>query len=296
MAKRALLIINPRSGDGENKRWVYDMVAGFSAVFDFVTVYLSKCRGDITRVAREEAGNYDALICCGGDGTLNETIRGILESGRDPMLGYIPTGTVNDFAASHGIPRSIKGAIEKLAAGEPHTYDIGTLGGVPFSYVAAFGAFTDVAYLTPQQSKIAFGKTAYVAEGMKRLLSLSPIRATVTGEDFSLAGEFLFGMAANSKTVFGFRFFEGSTKQSLSDGMLELLLVRYPKSPMEFQDAVMGLLNPKIQNDMVIRGRGREFSFVFPDGATPWTLDGEFGGDHSEVTASCLGGRIRVIE
>ncbi len=296
MKQRALIIINPRSGDGEAKRWLFDMADAFLKRFEYVTVYLSKCAGDIARVAKEEAGKYDAILCCGGDGTLHETICGIHASGKDPMLGYIPAGTVNDFATSHGIPKSFRGAIDKIAGGTPRAYDVGLLGNDPFVYVAAFGAFTDVAYLTPQQKKNAFGKTAYFTEGMKRISSLAPIRAEIETENGMLTGEFLLGMATNSKTVGGFRFFDGNTEEDLRDGMLELLLIRYPKSPQQLQEAIFGLLNPKMQTDTILRTRGRSFSFFFPDGTTPWTMDGEFGGDRERVTVSCLHERIRVME
>ncbi len=296
MEKNVLLLINPNSGDGESKRFIFDMEDAFLKIFDFVTVYFSKCRGDIARVVREKAGDFDAVICCGGDGTLNETIIGIYESGKTPMLGYIPTGTVNDFASSHGIPKGIKGAIEKIVSGAPREYDIGMLGTRPFSYVAAFGAFTDVAYLTPQMSKASFGKTAYLAEGLKRILTLAPIRAQITAGSEHIEGEFLFGMAANARTVGGFRLFDGNSTEALSDGMLDLLLVRYPRSLIAFQEGLTGLLNPKIQNDAMVRLHGNEFTFSFPDGKTPWTLDGEFGGDHETVTVRCEKRRIRVIE
>ncbi len=296
MEKNVLLILNPKSGDGEAKRWVFDMEEAFLSLFDYVTVYFSKYPGDITRVVREKAGNFDAVICVGGDGTLSETVNGIHQSGSDPMLGYIPTGTVNDFATSHGIPKGIKGAIETIVSGTPAAYDLGLLGDACFSYVAAFGAFTDVAYLTPQLSKAAFGKSAYFAEGMKRILSLTPICASVQTARETVEGSFLFGMVSNSKTVGGFRFFENNTEDDLRDGMLELLLIRYPRTPAAFQDAIFGLLNPKIQNDAVIRMRASEFFFSFPDGKTPWTMDGEFGGDHERITVRCLEKRIRVIE
>ncbi len=296
MEKNVLLIINPNSGDGEAKHWLYDMTEALLSRYLFVTVYFSKCRGDILRTVADRAKDFDAVICCGGDGTLNETVSGIEKSGLRLPLGYIPTGTVNDFASSHGIPKGIRGAIDKICTGEPHPYDIGLLGDRPFSYVAAFGAFTDVAYLTPQISKAAFGKAAYFAEGVKRILSLAPISAEITADGQKISGEFLFGMAANAKTVGGFRFFDGETAAQLCDGKLELVLIRYPKNPMLFQETLMGLLNPKIQSDTVIRLTAEDFTFHFPNGAVSWTMDGEFGGDYDTVRIRCVRERILVIE
>lgn len=290
-----MLIINPNSGDGEAKRWVYDITAGLLTRFDFVTIYFSKQTGDIARVVSEKSGEYGAVICCGGDGTLNETIRGLYLGGTNPMLGYIPTGTVNDFATSHKIPKGIKGAIEKIVSGTPVEYDVGLLGELPFSYVAAFGAFTDVAYLTPQITKASFGRTAYIAEAAKRLFSLTPIRVSFLYEGQQITDDFIYGMVANSKTVGGIRFFEGNSSDELRDGRLEVMMIRYPDTPGELQQALSGLLTPKIKNDFVYKFSTEEITFRF-EGNAPWTLDGEFGGDYPEVTVKCLPHRIRVIE
>lgn len=290
-----MLIINPNSGDGEAKRWVYDITAGLLTRFDFVTVYFSKQTGDIARVVKEKSGEYGAVVCCGGDGTLNETIRGLYLGGTSPMLGYIPTGTVNDFATSHKIPKGIKGAIEKIVSGTPVEYDVGLLGELPFSYVAAFGAFTDVAYLTPQITKASFGRTAYIAEAAKRLFSLTPIRVSFLYEGQQITDDFIYGMVANSKTVGGIRFLEGNSAEELRDGRLEVMMIRYPDTPGQLQQALSGLLTPKTKNDFVYKFSAEEITFRF-EGSAPWTLDGEFGGDYPEVTVKCLPRRVRVIE
>lgn len=295
MEKDALLIINPNSGEGEAKRWVYDMTAELLSRFDFVTVYFSKCTGDIIRVVREKSGDFGAVVCCGGDGTLNETITGICLAGTSPMLGYIPTGTVNDFATSHKIPKGIKGAIEKIVSGTPVEYDIGMLGERPFSYVAAFGAFTDVAYLTPQITKASFGRTAYIAEAAKRLFSLNPIEVSFSCGGKEVTDRFIYGMVANSKTVGGLRFFENNSADDLRDGQLEVMMIRFPDTAGQLQQALAGLLTPKTTNDFVYKFSASEITFRFADNV-PWTLDGEFGGTYPEVTVKCLPRRIRIIE
>ena len=295
MEKNVLLIVNPKSGGGEAKHWIYDITEGLLTRYEFVTVYLSKCAGDIMRVVSERATDFEAVICCGGDGTLNETVNGIVKSDARPMLGYIPMGTVNDFATSHKIPKNIRDAIAKIVSGTPTPYDIGLFGDRAFTYVAAFGAFTDVAYLTPQIAKASLGKTAYIAEAAKRLFSLTPIEATYICDGKETTEKFIYGMVANSKTVGGLHFFEGNSADDLRDGKMEVLLIRYPNTPWQLQEALTGLLTPKVQNDFVHRFQTDEITFRFT-GSAPWTLDGEFGGDHPEVTVRCLSQRIRVIE
>lgn len=244
MAKRVLLIVNPKSGDGIAVRWVADMVSMLSKKYDFVTVYFSKKQGDILNIASGYSGEYEAMVVVGGDGSLNEAIGGILLSGTDIDLGYVPTGTVNDFATSHGIPKNIKMALEKIADGEPKKCDVGSLNGRFFSYVAAFGAFTDVAYLTSQKSKETFGKIAYVAEAATRILKLKPIKMTYELDGERVSGEYIYGMASNSKTIGGIVFYGSEGEEFLRDGELEITLVKYPFSSSELSSSLVGLINP----------------------------------------------------
>lgn len=292
--KKLLLIVNPNSGDGMARRWVYDMLEILSARYPLITVYFSKCVGDIIRVTKENAVSFDAVVCCGGDGTLNETINGLIAAGSRAELGYIPTGTVNDFATSHGIPKNIKAAVAKIAAGEPREYDVGVLGERCFSYVGAFGAFTEVSYLTPQVSKASFGKAAYVAEAIKSLPELKAYHAKVTYDGKTEEGDFIYGMFSNSKTVGGIRFFGNSEEHLLSDGFLEMTLVRFPQTLLELQNAVTGLLT-QAPSPSVIRAKIEKAEIVFSE-ETPFTADGEFGGAFTDVTVRNIPHGIRVVE
>lgn len=141
--------------------------------------------------------------------------------------------------------KGIKGAIEKIVSGTPVEYDVGLLGELPFSYVAAFGAFTDVAYLTPQITKASFGRTAYIAEAAKRLFSLTPIRVSFLYEGQQITDDFIYGMVANSKTVGGIRFFEGNSADELRDGRLEVMMIRYPDTPGRASTGALGTAHAK---------------------------------------------------
>lgn len=163
-----------------------------------------------------------------------------------------------------------------------------------FSYVAAFGAFTDVAYLTPQEAKMIFGKTAYIAEAAKRLPSLSPIEANVIADDRLFHERYIFGMVANSKTVGGIRFFDGNGADDLRDGLLEVLLIPYPNSTQELQESLVALFTPKA-TARIRRIRASEIHFHF-ETPTPWTLDGEFGGNQESVAIRCLPRHLHIIE
>lgn len=295
MAKRVLLIVNPKSGDGIAVRWVADMVSMLSKKYDFVTVYFSKKQGDILNIASEYSGEYEAMVVVGGDGSLNEAIGGILLSGTDIDLGYVPTGTVNDFATSHGIPKNIKMALEKIAGGEPKKCDVGSLNGRFFSYVAAFGAFTDVAYLTSQKSKETFGKIAYVAEAATRILKLKPIKMTYELDGERISGEYIYGMASNSKTIGGIVFYGSEGEEFLRDGELEITLVKYPFSSSELSAALVGLINPAANTKQVVKFRASSIKFEFEE-ETPFTVDGEFGGSFSSVDIKNIEGALSLIE
>lgn len=292
--EKLLLVINPVSGDGAAKNWAYDMIEILSRRFPFVSIYLSRGRGDIKKTVAGHAAEYDAVVVTGGDGSLNEMLDGIVTSGASPLVGYIPMGTINDFAGSHGISKNVKTALRRIVHGEEHSYDVGTLGDRAFSYVAAFGAFTDVAYLTPQDMKTSLGKLAYISEATKRLPTLKPIRATFEVDGRRETDEFIYGMVSNSKTVGGIRFFDVKNDDFLSDGLIEVTLVRFPYNAAALQQAVVGLLDPKNEYRGVIRLRASKIKFEFEENVA-WTVDGEFGGEFRTVEAGVLTKRIRMI-
>ncbi|MGN1095415.1 MAG: diacylglycerol/lipid kinase family protein [Eubacteriales bacterium] len=295
MATKILLLVNPVSGDGIAKQWISDMVSVLSKKYDLVTVYLSKGVGDITKTVSEYAGEYDAVACVGGDGSLNEAISGVLLSGAPVSLGYIPTGTINDFATSHGIPKNIRAAIEKIVSGKAVPCDVGMLNGKFFAYVAAFGAFTDVAYLTSQKSKEAFGKIAYVAEAANRISELKPIKMSYEMNGEKITGEYIYGMASNSKTVGGIRFFDSEREDFLSDGEFEITLVKYPFNPTELANAVMGLINPAMNTPQIVKFKSKSIVFEFEE-ETTFTVDGEFGGKFARAELKNFEKAISVIE
>ena len=292
--EKLLLVINPVSGDGAAKNWAYDMIEILSRRFPVVSVYLSRGPEDIKKTVADHAAEYDAVVVTGGDGSLNEMLDGIVKSGASPLVGYIPMGTVNDFAGSHGISKNVKTALNQIVHGEEHLYDVGTLGDRAFSYVAAFGAFTDVAYLTPQDMKTSLGKLAYVSEATKRLPTLKPIRMTFEADGRRETDEFIYGMVSNSKTVGGIKFFDVKDDGFLSDGLIEVTLVRFPYNAAALQEDVVGLLDPKKEYRGVIRLRVPNIKFEFENGVS-WTVDGEYGGDYKTVEAGVLEKRIRMI-
>ena len=240
--KRLLFVYNPTSGKGAITGNVTTIVDAFTKAGWLVTIYPTQGTGDATRVTRELAPQFDRVVCCGGDGTLSETAAGLLALPQPPLLGYIPSGSTNDCAATLRIPQGYKPAAE-LAAGDtpPLKWDIGTLNDRPFVYVAAFGAFTEVAYDTPQELKNTFGHLAYVMAGIASLPSITPYHLKLEYDGQTIEDDFFYGMVCNTYSVGGIKNLP-TDRVDLDDGLFEVILVRKPMNIFDIGAGLQALL------------------------------------------------------
>lgn len=290
--RRMLFIINPHAGRSEIRSKLLDILQIFTAAGFDVEVRPTMRAGEIADIITSRKGQFDLVVSCGGDGTLNETINGLMRLPERCPLGYLPSGTVNDFASSLGISRNMIEAAQNIVSGESCLVDVGCFGERFFSYIAAFGAFTEVSYQTPQQNKMLLGRTAYILEGIKRLTELKPYDMQVQGDGFSVEGEFLFGMASNSSSVGGFRL---GDKQliSMSDGLLEVTLVRNPHNVGELTTVINSILWQDFDSEFIHSFKTSHVKF-FSQTPVPWTLDGEFGGNPCDISISAAHQALRV--
>lgn len=275
--KTLLLIYNPHAGKQRITAKLHDVVYHFTTAGYLVTARPTLFRGDATRIAAEEGGQYDMLVCCGGDGTLNEVVTGLLRiKGQRPMLGYLPAGTTNDFAKTLKIPATLAKSAAIAVEGVPCECDVGDFNGSTFIYVAAFGVFTEVSYATPQNQKNMLGRLAYVLEGIKSLSQLKPYHMKVTHDGETIEDDFIYGMVSDSISVGGFR---GVKKESvkLDDGLFEVMLVKNPRTLEELR-AILNSLMTKNPHKNVISFQSGDLTFECTE-RVAWTLDGEFGGD-----------------
>ena len=147
--KRLMLLVNPNAGRGGYKSVLGGILQILCDGGWLPTVYFTKAPGDAPRLVEEHAGEYELVTCLGGDGTLSEVAAGLLRSGaagRVP-IGYIPLGTTNDVARTLGLSSRPLEAAKQILDGSPRPYDIGQFGADDFfTYIAAFGAFTEVSY------------------------------------------------------------------------------------------------------------------------------------------------------
>ncbi len=276
--KNALFVHNPHTGGNRLKNNFYTILQMLNEAGYEVTLHPTQGPGDARETAATRGCNYDLLICCGGDGTLNETIGGLVHCEEPPLLGYIPGGTTNDYATSLGLPKNnmLAAARRIVEPREIFRPDVGEFGDRTFNYVAAFGAFTDVAYSTNQNVKNTLGYLAYIFEILGRLTSLPSIVASVECDGERLEGEFVFGMITNSSSIGGLAFKNKAIK--LDDGQLEMLLVRQPRGLAEFSSLSGALVRRDIHSPYIELRQGRHFQITSQQPLS-WTLDGEFGGE-----------------
>ena len=277
--KNLLFVYNPVSGKGLVLDALAEVINIFTENGFRVTVHPTQKALDGHDYIAAHAASYDTLCIGGGDGMLNETVSALLTlppEDRPPIL-YLPAGSTNDFAGSLGLPTDLIYAAKAGIGGEKTTLDAGDFNGKTFVYVAAFGAFTDVSYATPQDFKNTFGHFAYVIQGILSLPTIREHHVKITHGSTVIEGDFLYGMAANTLQVGGVRF-DRSMDISLSDGFLEVMLVKRPKTPAEVQMLVGALVSQSFKCDDIITFSADSVTFESAE-PIPWTLDGEYGGD-----------------
>ena len=279
--KKLLMIVNPAAGKTRSHGPLFDAVSVFCNAGYLVRVYHTTGRGDAARVAAEEGNDYDVVVCCGGDGTLNETVSGLLQLESPPPLGYIPRGSTNDFAATLGLSSNPVVAAEAIVTHQPQMLDIGFWNHRPFVYVASFGAFTRSSYAAPQASKNALGHLAYILEGMKDLNTLRPYKMRLNADGEVLDGQYLFGAICNSTSIGGLMKLDPA-RVVLDDGRFEMLLIPNPKTPAELQSLLLALLNQQYDAQGLIFRHVSSVT-VEPAEDLPWSLDGEYGPSSQQV-------------
>ena len=283
--KTALFLFNPHAGKGSIKAGLSKITDTLTRAGFLVTVYPTQAKGDAREKILRWGLSYDRIVVAGGDGMLHEALNAVMRLERQVDLAYIPSGTANDFAISNRIPRSVDKAVQVAVEDNRRTIDIGSFNGEYFSYVAAFGAVTDIPYTTDQSAKNAFGYLAYLVNAAKymnpQILLSSAREMEIKTDEKILTGEFLVCCVSNSKTI-------GSLKQfvpddvELNDGLFEGLFIKKPTNITEFSNALNVLLLGNLHAQGIITVKSSRFEFSL-DKSAEWTLDGEDGGAHDKA-------------
>ncbi len=277
--KRIYLICNFFSGKASVGQHLAKIINRFTEEGFEVTVHPTQCAGDGARVAQYACGSeFDMIVCCGGDGTLNEVIQGCMRSAAALPIGYIPTGSTNDFARSLNIPKNVMDAVENILTGNPTRCDIGCFNDRYFTYIAAFGAFTEVSYQTAQPIKNVLGHAAYMLSGMASLTRIKTTRMRIEFDDKVIEDDFLYGMVTNSSSVAKLLSLPDVQRD---DGLFEVTLIRKPKNLIELQHIITGLTNIQLGAERAYFEYFRASDLCITcleEKPVPWTVDGEFGG------------------
>lgn len=270
--RKLLMIVNPRAGKNKSRGPLYDAIAALSDAGYLTSIHRTVSSGDAAETAAREGGRYDLIIAVGGDGTLNEVVSGLLRLKKPPLLGYIPQGSTNDFAASLHISPDPAAAAAAIARNVPRKLDVGIWNGRNFVYVASFGAFTRASYAAAQSSKNALGHLAYILEGVKDLDTLRSYQVRVTADGENLDGEYLFGAVCNSTSIGGLMKLNPE-QVILDDGLFEMLLIPSPKTASDLQTLIYALLNQEY--DSLVFRHVSSIHFETEEDL-PWSLDGEY--------------------
>lgn len=291
--KNLLFIYNPYSGKGMIKDNLSDIIDCFVKNGYQVGVYPTQGRLDAKEQVIHRAYQYDMIVCSGGDGTLNEVVSGIMELPERPALGYIPAGSTNDFSQSIRLPKTMVEAAAIAVNGMPVQVDIGGFGKKKFIYIAAFGAFTDVSYMTPQEMKNILGHSAYIIEAVKNLTSLRTYHMKVTYDNNVIEDDFLYGMVTNSVSVGGFKGITGKNIV-LDDGMFEVTLIKQPKNAVDLNVILGAMIGLDVKTNSIISFKASDIVFD-ADGKVPWVLDGEYGGSPKHIKITNYKKAIKIM-
>ena len=291
--KQMLFILNPCAGVKKANKVLPEILSVFNRAGYDVHTYVTAGPLDATRAVKEMGPGMDVVVCCGGDGTFNETLNGVLALQTDLPLGYIPTGSTNDFASSLNLPTDPLAAAKAITEGTAERFDVGLFDQRYFSYVASFGAFTKTSYATAQNIKNALGHTAYLLSGIAELSQIRKTRVKLELDGDVLEDDYLFGAVCNSTSVGGILTLDPN-QVDMQDGMFEVLLVRAPRDLSEIAECIIAVQKQQYNCRMVTFRSAKEVKISI-DGEMDWALDGELEPEKSAVTVTNCHGAFSLI-
>lgn len=281
--KKLLIVMNPVSGKLKGVKNKELIERSFSELYD-TRLMLTERKGDGTRIAAENVRDFDMIAACGGDGTINEVMEALLALPREerPPLYCIPAGTTNLLGDTLGFPKQIPETLSLLRDTEPHPFDVGFFGDICFGSVVSFGAFTDSSYATSQKLKNTLGYGAYVFGGTKSLFNIKDYHMKIISDEVEVEDDFIFGAISNCNAVGGIIRFQDDTVQ-VNDGVYEVMLIKKIHSIGSFFDVVRAVTSRDYSKcPSVVCFQTDKVRIETPI-KLPWTIDGEYKGDFSDI-------------
>ena len=291
---KALLIINPKAGVQAAKTYFYQIISILSKKYD-LTVHITEYSGD-ARDTAAEAKDFDTIICCGGDGTVSQTLEGLKDVRRPINIGYIPAGSTNDLATAIGLPKNVQNAAKTVVNGQPFPHDIGSFNeDKRFVYTATFGIFASTSYETPQNFKNIFGHFAYILAGASELTKVKEYNISIDYDGGHESFDHVLLCSVLNTTSIGGVLKLPSDNIFFSDGLFEAMIIKKPDNFIELNDLIAALSKGDFSNKNLRIIQSSDFKIKIEGGA-PWTIDGESAGKHDLVRIKCLSNAIRIIK
>ena len=293
--KKCLLIINPCSGQLKIHSELVDVIKILNENDYKVQVQITLNHNHAKEIGAN-APDVDLIICSGGDGTVNQVVSGMIEGNKKIPLGYIPSGSTNDFANTLGLSFNIKEATKNIVSGKEYLIDIGNFNNISnFVYVASFGAFTSVSYNTPQAAKNIFGNLAYIVNGIADLANVRPYKVKGKTKDIEFEGEYLLGLVLNTTSVGGILKIN-TLDVDLSDGLFEVVLIKVPKDIIDANKIGNGLMTCNFSDSSVFTFLKTDDITLYLDKETSWSLDGEEVKAGKKVHITNINQRIGIVK
>ena len=294
VGKKILLIVNPIAGRSHTKSGLYRALDLFSNSGYQVSLQKTVSKGHATSIVLEHGKENDIVVCCGGDGTLNEVVSGVMQLGIKVPLGYIPAGTTNDFASSLKLSYNMNIAVKAIMNGQERPLDIGVFNGKRyFNYIASFGAFTGSSYTTPQSYKNTLGHLAYLLEGVKDIPNIRPYHVRVEAEGAVYENDYIFGAVSNSISIGGMVKLD-SNQVDLNDGLFEIILIKNPKTALDLSRIIRAITKKDYKDKMIDFIKAPAASF-YMEKQIPWTIDGEYEAGGTEIIVKNIQSAITLL-
>ena len=294
MKQKLLIIMNPVAGMKKPNKHLTEIISLFCENGYDCRIQMTSPDYGADKIVRDYGKNKDLIVCIGGDGTFNELVSGLIRYNLSSTIGYIPSGSTNDFATGLGISLNPLKAAKDIIEGTPVTLDAGIFDERIFIYTSSFGIFTRSSYATPRDLKNTLGYGAYVLEGAKEITNIPSIKLKAISKEKTVEGKYIFGAICNTMQIGGGFVTFDKTNVDMNDGLLEVLLIKYPKNPVELTQILFDLKNAKFNNSLFEFFSTDEITFETEE-ELDWTIDGEFQKGKKEIQIKNIKSAITLI-
>ena len=281
---KVLYLYSDKTGVVKSSRKVNKINNKLREIYSDIEIKKTQDLNDLENSIRNAVGVFDAVIVAGGDGTLKFAVGVLMSIGKEkrPILGYIPTGTVNDAGKAVGYKGSIRQALRVLRKGNTDTVDVCKVNNDYFNFVCAAGAFSDIAYVVQRGYKKFLGRLAYYFYAVSQVFKRREIECEIETKNEKFSAKTPFIMVMNSRNVGGFPVnFDFSVK----DGVVEVYITKPGLFNGLLHYAFFKVKTTKLKVDWIkITLNNDEY----------WCFDGERG-DKKSVEIQVLKQELKVI-